>query len=46
MLLNAAEKFNIDLQKSWIVGDSENDVVVGIAAECKTVLLGKDKFGQ
>lgn len=50
MLLQAAEEFHIDLECSWMVGDSENDVKAGLAAGCKTVLLEKEKkscaFGQ
>lgn len=46
MLLKAVEDFNIDLSKSWIVGDGENDIKAGIAAGCKTALIGKDNFGQ
>lgn len=40
MLLWAAERFNIDLSRSWMIGDGENDVRAGQAAGCKTVLLG------
>ena len=29
----------IDLSKSYMVGDGENDVKVGIVAGCKTVLI-------
>lgn len=39
MLLQAAKDFNIDLNRSYMIGDSENDVKAGIAAGCKTVLL-------
>lgn len=53
MLLNAAKDFNIDLNQSFMVGDSENDVKAAIAAGCKSVLIngeGTDKrsgdFGQ
>lgn len=48
MLLKAAADFNIDLSKSWMVGDGENDVKAGINAECKTVLLsdGNETYGQ
>ena len=40
MLLQAARDFNIDLSQSWMIGDGENDVQAGIAAGCKSVLLG------
>ena len=48
MLLKAAADFNIDLSKSWMVGDGENDVKAGINAGCKTVLLsnGNEGYGQ
>lgn len=46
MLLKAAEDFNIDLSRSWMVGDSENDIAAGIAAGCKTGLIGNGQYGQ
>ena len=46
MLLQAAEDFNIDLSKSWMVGDGENDVKAGQAAGCRTVLIGDGEYGQ
>lgn len=46
MLLKAAEDFNIDLSRSWMVGDGENDIKAGIAAGCHTALIGNADFGQ
>lgn len=46
MLLKAAEDYNIDLKNSWMIGDGENDVNAGIAAGCKTALIGEGAFGQ
>ena len=46
MIISAAEKFNIDLSQSWMIGDGENDVKAGLAAGCKTALIGSDLFGQ
>lgn len=47
MLLQAAKDYNIDLEKSWIVGDGENDIMAGTAAGCRTVLIGDaGTFGQ
>ena len=40
MILQAAKDFNIDLSQSWMIGDGENDVQAGVAAGCKSVLLG------
>jgi len=39
MLLKAAEDFNIDLEHSWMVGDSGNDIKAGLAAGCRTALV-------
>ncbi len=47
MLLKAAEDFNIDLSRSWIVGDGKNDILAGIAAGCQTALVGcNEHFGE
>lgn len=37
MLTDAAEKFNIDLGQSWMIGDSERDTGAGRAAGCTTL---------
>ena len=36
MLLQAAKDFNIDLSKSWMIGDSDNDILAGENAGCST----------
>lgn len=43
MLLKAAKDFNIDLKRSFMIGDSERDMVAGKTAGCKTigVMTGK-----
>ncbi|MBQ6169914.1 MAG: HAD-IIIA family hydrolase [Ruminococcus sp.] len=46
MLLKAAEELNIDLSRSWMVGDGENDILAGKAAGCRTALIGEGDFGQ
>lgn len=46
MLQMAAEKFNIDLSKSWMIGDSENDIRAGQRAGCRTALIGTSRYGQ
>jgi len=43
MILKAAEKHNIDLKKSYMVGDGIADIQAGSAAGCKTVFLGSFK---
>ncbi len=42
MLIKAAKDFNLDLSRSWIIGDGENDVQAGINAGCKTVLISDE----
>lgn len=46
MIIRAAEDFNIDLSKSYMIGDSENDILCGKNAGCKTVLIGQGSFDQ
>ena len=46
MLLEAARDYNIDLSKSWMIGDSEKDVRAGKTAGCKTILIGTGNYGQ
>lgn len=42
MLLRAAKDFNIDLTQSWMIGDSENDILAGENAGCKTALVDEN----
>lgn len=42
MILAAAEEHGIDLNASWMVGDSESDVAAGHAAGCRTVLVNAE----
>ncbi len=46
MLLDAASEFNIDLSRSWMVGDSRNDILAGKAAGCRTALIGSEDYSQ
>jgi D-glycero-D-manno-heptose 1,7-bisphosphate phosphatase len=39
MLLQAARDLNIDLARSWAIGDSYRDVEAGRRAGCRTILL-------
>jgi D,D-heptose 1,7-bisphosphate phosphatase len=39
LLKKAAKKFNLDLKKCFMVGDSTRDIKTGKAAGCKTVLV-------
>ena len=46
MLLQAAKDFNIDLSRSWMIGDGESDVKAGRGAGCRTALIGEGEYGQ
>lgn len=43
MLAKAEKDFNIDLHHSWIVGDSERDIIAGFNARIKTILIKKNQ---
>ena len=40
MLKKAAKEHNIDLSKSWMIGDGILDIKTGQSAGCKTIFLG------
>ncbi len=42
MLLKASADLNIDLNRSWMIGDGENDINAGENAGCNTVKIGSD----
>lgn len=46
MIFNAKKDFNIDLKKSYMVGDSERDIFAAINAGCTAVYIGKEKYGK
>ena len=46
MLLKASKEFNIDLSRSWMIGDDENDIRAGQNAGCKTAFIGEGEYGQ
>lgn len=47
LLLQAAGKYHIDLSKSWMIGDSWQDMEAGRAAGCQTILLSENfKLGD
>jgi D-glycero-D-manno-heptose 1,7-bisphosphate phosphatase len=39
MLLDAAEQLGLDLASSWMLGDTDSDVLAGHAAGCRAVLI-------
>lgn len=40
MFADAAKRLNIDLEQSWMVGDTEADILAGKTAGCRTMLIG------
>lgn len=46
LILQAAKDFNIDLSKSYMVGDSITDVQAGENAGCTAVYLGEDEIAD
>ena len=41
MIIKAAKEFDIDLKKSYMIGDRWKDIVSGKKAKCKTILIKK-----
>lgn len=46
MLIEAAEKYNINLSKSWMIGDRYADIKAGKNVGCKTILLNTGHNGN
>ena len=42
LLLRAAAEHGIDLPRSWMIGDSDSDVLAGRRAHCRTIRVGRD----
>ncbi len=43
LLLRAAEDYNIDLTRSYMIGDSESDVIAGEKAGCHSILIPRNE---
>ena len=43
MIINAVQDHDIDISKSWMIGDGINDIQAGLTAGCKTILIGRMK---
>ncbi len=41
LFVKAAEKYNINLSESWMIGDSDTDMLAGKNAGCKVAAIGK-----
>ncbi|MBN2131864.1 MAG: HAD family hydrolase [Sedimentisphaerales bacterium] len=46
MLLAAAKELDLDLAKSWMVGDSNRDIEAGRSAGCATILIRSTQAGR
>ena len=46
MLRQAARRFSIDLKQSFVIGDSETDILMGHSAGCKTILVLSGKVSK
>lgn len=46
LFFKAATDFNIDLEKSWMIGDTEIDMQAGQNAGCRTALVGTKNLLQ
>jgi D-glycero-D-manno-heptose 1,7-bisphosphate phosphatase len=46
MILNAAKDFDIDLKKSYMIGDMISDIIAGKSAGCKTILVESVNTGK
>jgi rfaE bifunctional protein nucleotidyltransferase chain/domain len=44
LIIKAAKEHNIDLSKSYMIGDTKEDIDSGKKAEIKTIILGKEKI--
>lgn len=42
MILEAAKKHNIDLKRSWVIGDTSRDIEAGERVGCNTILVKKN----
>ena len=42
LILQAAHDFNIDLKKSWMIGDHDRDIQSGVNAGCQTIKISSN----
>ena len=42
LLLGAAREHRLDLTRSWMIGDTESDVLAGLRAGCRTIRVSTD----
>ena len=46
LIIQASKDFNIDLSQSWMIGDSDLDILCGRNAGCKTARIGFDDIAD
>lgn len=46
MIEEAAKRFNIDLEESFVIGDKTSDILMGQRAGCKTILVLTGNAGK
>lgn len=46
MLEDAASRHNIDLSRSWMIGDHSRDIEAGLAAGCRCIMVGGNSHPQ
>ncbi len=44
MLLEAISKWNIDVERSWMIGDRRSDILAGTRAGVRTLLIGCENY--
>jgi D-glycero-D-manno-heptose 1,7-bisphosphate phosphatase len=44
MLLAAAKEMNLDLHRSWVIGNSGRDIEAGVRAACRTILISQPAY--
>lgn len=40
LLIKAFNDYNVDFEKSWMIGDRESDLIAGKKVNCRTILVG------
>jgi D-glycero-D-manno-heptose 1,7-bisphosphate phosphatase len=43
LIQRALNDFNIDVKKSWMIGDSDSDIIAGEASGCRTFMVDSEK---
>ena len=46
MILNATKEYNIDLKRSWVIGDRISDILAGNSSGCSTIQLTTGQHGS